>query len=125
MKQFHFYDASTGLLHSSSIVINAASDNEASARKNCPAGHNIIEGVFDPLSQRIDVATGEVIDYQPPQPSPDIAARLAARAAALATIDQLEGKGIRSMRELALGAPGAQERLAAIDAQIAALRASL
>src|SRR5713226_2339134 len=54
MRQFHFYDAS-GLLHSNSIVVNAP-DHEAVAQKNCPAGHKVVEGVFDPLCQRIDDA---------------------------------------------------------------------
>lgn len=32
-----------------------------------------IIGVYDPLSQRVDVVTGLVVDYQPPRPSPDYA----------------------------------------------------
>jgi hypothetical protein len=81
-----------------------------------------------------------LIDHQPPAPdadhvwddtakrwqlSPDIAAKQGARAAALATIGQLEAKGIRAMREAALGIAGAQDRLTALDVAIVAQRASL
>jgi hypothetical protein len=139
MRRFHFYDAVTGVLNQNCVVINAPNADVAAAG-NCPPGHKTIEGTFDYLSQAVDVTTGQVIAYQPPQPTPDyewnatdlrwrltaaVAAKQQASAAALAAIETLEGKGIRAMRELALGMAGAQERVAAIDAQIATLRENL
>lgn len=47
------------------------------------------------------------------------------RRHALAEIDALERRQLRAMRELALGQPGAIERLQAIDDEITALRATL
>lgn len=47
------------------------------------------------------------------------------RLHAQALIEGLEAKQPRALRELALGYDGAKERLDAIDAQIAALRADL
>jgi hypothetical protein len=82
----------------------------------------------------------KIIDYQPPAPSADhewnpdtkrwqlsasVQAEQQGRALVLQQIAALESKGIRAMRELALDQPGAKERVAAIDSQIAALRASL
>lgn len=75
---------------------------------NTPPGYVAIEGVYDHLSQRIDIATGIVVDYQPPAP-PDTAmasytwdvpskrwlatATLAAvQAEALIAIDQAAGE---------------------------------
>lgn len=140
MTQFHFYDQNTGLLHGNSIVLNAPEDNDATLMRNCPIGHKPVQGNLHPLTQRVDIATGQVIDYQPPAPSVDhewnadtkrwqlsaaVVATAEARTVALAAIVSLETQGIRSMRELALGLPGAQERVTAIDAQIAKLRLSL
>lgn len=38
---------------------------------NIAAGLGCVMGEYDALSQRIDVITGQVVDYQPPQPSSD------------------------------------------------------
>jgi hypothetical protein len=94
-----------------------------------------------PRQAKLDALWANVlVDYQPPAPSADhewdgetkrwrlsaaTTAKAQARAAALVAIAALETQGIRPMRELTLGLPGAQERLASIDSQIAALRASL
>jgi hypothetical protein len=111
--------------------------SDAPAPINFPDGHGVIEGIYDHLRKRVDIATGELVDYQPPQPSTDhewnaetkrwqlnaaAQGKIDAHADALGRIAALEAQGIRSMRELALGQPGAQDRLAAIDAQIAGLR---
>jgi hypothetical protein len=140
MRQFHFYDASTGLFHSSSVVINAPFGHEETAQKNCPAGHNIIEGVFDPLCQRVDLATGQVIDYQPPAPSTDhewnsaakrwelspaAQSKAEARAAASARIAELEASQHRHVRDLLLGSLSARPRLQAIGDEITKLTADL
>lgn len=38
---------------------------------NTPRGYVPIEGEYDRLSQRVDLETGKVVDYQPPQPDND------------------------------------------------------
>jgi hypothetical protein len=108
---------------------------------NTPPDHIPIEGDhYDPMTQRVDVATGKVIDHIPPKPSddyewngisrrwelrPEITARQQARKAALGRITELELKALRALREHALGKPGAHERLSAIDTEISDLRALL
>lgn len=136
MKMFSFWHTDTGLFNGQTF---ATTNNDAVAL-NTPADHIAIEGAHDHLSQRVDITTGQVIDYQPPAPSPDYEWnidtkrwQLSAAAqskidnhnSALAQILELEAKGARAMRELALGATGVQQRLADIDTQITALRSNL
>ncbi|HEY6451673.1 MAG TPA: hypothetical protein VIX87_03660 [Steroidobacteraceae bacterium] len=68
----HFYDAATGLFTGVSIHTNLT--NPKAVKKfiadNTPRGHGGYVGYIDPLSQKIDVATGNIVDYRPPQPSP-------------------------------------------------------
>jgi hypothetical protein len=134
-----FYHKKTGLLHGLSII---ASDPDAIAL-NTPPDHLVIdhplEGALDPLCHRVDVATGEVVPYQPPQPSVDhewdietrrwklnaaFAARQAQRTDALAQIRTLEAAQARPHRELTLDPANveARKRLESIEGQIAALR---
>jgi hypothetical protein len=62
MSQFHFYDSSTGQLHPNAIVINAPPEDQAlTAQRNCPTGYKVLEGIVDPLSQYVDVASGTVL----------------------------------------------------------------
>jgi len=138
MKHFHYYDERTGVLHGDTLAINANAGHKEAAAANCPPGHKPIEGHFDPLSQRVDVATGQVIDYQPEQPSndhewdaqvkrwrlnPEMAAAAEARRTTLAKIRELEAGQARAVREAVL--TGDPTRLAAIEAQIAELRRQL
>lgn len=63
MSTWHFYEKTTGLL----------SGREYSGYGdlldlNTPEGMAAIEGRYDHLSKRVDLATGEVVDYQPPAP---------------------------------------------------------
>jgi len=66
MRHFHFYDLSTGRLLSKSMT----APDETVLAANTPAGAAAIEGRFDRESQRVDLVTLEVADWQPPQPSP-------------------------------------------------------
>lgn len=112
--------------------------------RNVPAGQAYKLGRFDKFSQRVDLETGEVVDYQPPSPGVDYewrqnvadgrprwvktdaaAARDSAHSAAINRIDELERRQLRAMRELALGQSDAQPRLKAIDDEITSLRADL
>lgn len=89
----------------------------SSLERNTPPDHVAIEGALDHLSQRVDVTTGSVVDYQPPQPSPDhewnatakrwrkkaeAVRRQSLRDNARATIDAIESKQGRAMREALL-----------------------
>lgn len=139
MRRFHFYHAETGLLHHSCVSINTP-EAEKVAALNCPEGHSPIEGELDPRSHRVDIATGEVIEYQPPAPTADHewnadAKRWQLSAAALgklnrsnaarARIAQLENSQHRHVREHCLGIAGAAEKLKAIDDEIFSLRSQL
>lgn len=131
-KTFHFYDPATGLFSGRSY-----SGPEDGLIDNTPVGLSSIEGDVDHASQRVNLATGEIEDYQPPSPGADFAweaqskrwaltdraARAAhKRAKAKASIEALEKSQGRALRELALGKPGASDRLAEIDAAITILR---
>jgi len=136
MKIWSMYDPATGLFLGRTFA--ATEDSHVATNT---ADHEVaIEGSFDHLSHRVDLATGAVVDYQPPQPSSDhewnaaskrwqltaaVAAKQAARAAALGQIAMLEASQHRAVREAALGDPAAAATLKAIDDQIKALRAQL
>lgn len=61
-----FYDAATGTFSRGRIVCSPAQ-----LAANTPHGCVPIAGAFDPLSQRVDIGTGQVVDYQPPAPTDD------------------------------------------------------
>jgi hypothetical protein len=129
-----FYHSITGVFHPRHVM---SSDPETIAA-NTPPEHVAIDGDhFDPFTQKVDVKTGQIVDQLPPAPSPDhewssasrrwqlkadVVARQRAHRDALARIRQLEVKGMRALREHALGKPGAKHRLQSIDQQIAQLR---
>lgn len=182
MKHYRYYDELTGLFYPA--LIKATDPRDAQA--GIPAGHHIIEGAFDHLSQKVDVgkASAEkeahkaanrdivesrrekfaslnhgaivfieppepffmptpdvVVDYQPPQPSPEhewnaearrwvlsatAGQRQEARVAALARIEHLEREVQPSLlRAVALGQEGAREKLSALDAEVAQLRTAI
>jgi hypothetical protein len=99
-----------------------------------PAGYGFAEGSYDHLSQRLDLATGQVVDYQPPRPDddhewtetdadgtplrrwtlkPKVAERRARKAAASARIAELAAKEGRAIREHLLGIVPTEEDRAA------------
>ena len=132
-----FYHCETGIFNGRHLMVS----DPSMIPLNTPPDHIAIEGDhYDPLTQRVDVATGKVVDHIPPQPSadhewnsisrrwqlrPEITAKQQARQAALGRITELELKALRALREHALGKPGAHARLAAIDTEISALREAL
>jgi hypothetical protein len=138
MRAVSFYHKVTGVLHAVQVI---ASSDEVVAL-NTPPEHLAIEGHHDPLSKRVDVTTGAVVEHQPPAPStdhawndetkrwalkPEIAVAQARRAAALTQIATLEASQQRAMRELLidLNDATAKQRLLDIDEQIGALRSGL
>ena len=63
MSEWTFYAPESGL-----FVGRAFSGPREDLAANTPSGLKAIEGRFDHLSQRVDFATGKVVDYQPPAP---------------------------------------------------------
>lgn len=130
-----FYDPATGALTGRTYA-----GPESLLALNTPPGHHALKGHHDHLSKRVDLQSGAVVDWQPPQPSPDhqwdqqsrrwqlsasAQERQAARAEALERIAALEAAQHRAVRELLLELasehPGLN-RLQEIDTQIAQLR---
>src|ERR1700727_8531 len=68
----HFYDAKTGLFTGVSIhtTLTEPTAVKEFVAENTPAGHGSYIGYVDALSQKIDLSTGQIVDYKPPQPSP-------------------------------------------------------
>jgi hypothetical protein len=137
-----FYRLDTGMFTGQKLF--AASQHTES---NTPTGCGVIEGDFDHLSQRVDLTTGQVVDWQPAPPAEDgfytwawdTATRrwvstpteatlyLEERARIIAAIVALEATQDRPTRELALDPNNdvSRAKLTLINSQIAALRAGL
>lgn len=138
MKTFSFYHKDSGAI--APTVFSTDDDSLQHLANNTPPDHIAIEGKYDHLSSRFNVANGAVEDYQPPAPSADhewnaatkrwqfkseIAAKIEARRAALAEIVRLEDRSLRCMREMLLGDTMAVTRLKSIDDEIKKARAFL
>jgi hypothetical protein len=140
---YHLYDTSTGLFAGQSFHTNDADPVSAAAfaRSNTPAGHAVYEGaVADHQSQRVDIESGKLVEYQPPAPGGDhewhedtkrwrrtneAQARIDGRAAALARISALVDSQHQFVREHLLGVTTSLERLSAIHAEISKLNGEL
>lgn len=133
MYTWHFARMSDGIFTGESFSASRRSRIEG----NVPDGLVAVENVRDWLSQRVDVETGEIVDYQPPQPSfdhewnaeirrwvlkPEVVAAQTRRAAARSRIDELERKQARRVRELLAES---DPQLKALDNEIAQQRAIL
>ena len=136
MRSVSFYHKDTGIIADRRMVF---SDPDAISL-NTPVDHIVIDGHHDHLCRRVNVETGELIDYQPPQPSPDhewdvttkrwninaeIQERQQKQLRASAELDRLEKKAIRMLIEITLGDLTQLSRLTALNAQIAKLREDL
>lgn len=71
MRRHSLFDVKTGLFVGRIFATNIGADHEhaAALAANTPAGMGAVEGMHDHLSRRIDIHTGEIVDYQPPPPS--------------------------------------------------------
>jgi len=133
MKAHTVYDAATGVLLR--VVMCPESQLAANVREKEAS----IEGDFDTQSNRVDLKTGEVVDYQPPQPSPDFewdedvkrwklsesaVAVMVADGDARTAIKDQEATSLRAIRELLLNPDNTEARakLQAVDDAIAAER---
>ncbi|HWW21227.1 MAG TPA: hypothetical protein VNZ06_10510 [Steroidobacteraceae bacterium] len=136
IKTFSLYEAATGLFTGKRLQC----DEDGLVEARLPPGTLAIEGAFDQMSQRVDLATGKIVAYHPLAPSPDHEWNAASkrwqvkkgaresegrRAVVFARIHALETSQGRAIREATLGDPAAMKRLKEIDAEIAALRAEL
>lgn len=126
-----FYDPATGELTGRTF-----SGPESLLEVNTPNGHAAVEGCHDRLARRVDLATGDVVPWQPPQPTADhewhaelerwvLNAAAVKRLGTLDRIVELERSQHRAMREAVLGSATARDRLLEIDQAIAALRSQL
>lgn len=61
-----YYDLATGLFLPGSQLHSTL----AALANNTPEGHGAMEGVFDRFKHRVDLETGEVIEYVTPRPGP-------------------------------------------------------
>jgi hypothetical protein len=135
--KFHSYDTVTGLLTGNSF---SCSDHTVVPDEINGLSWHQSDGQIDHLSQKIDIDTGTIVDYQPEKPSdehewntdvkrwalmPAVVAAKQARVAAIAEIAALEAKQPRAMREYALGDTTSVRRLKDIDDRIAVLRKQL
>jgi hypothetical protein len=113
MKTWSFYSEHDGIFVDRKIRANV----ERIALANAPPGCIAIEGDYDRLTQRVDIATGEVIGYQPPRPDddhewderserwvlrPEIAAWERSRQAALAELESIDAKRSRALSDQVL-----------------------
>lgn len=138
MKRWSFYSQITGELTGRTF----AASNPAALERNTPAHCGAVEGEHDHLSRRVDLASGQVVDFQPPSPGPDhewnegsrrwvkradVLARESENVQIMHEIEQLERAADRPLREIALDGNNATAltRLRAIDERIALLRAKL
>ena len=64
MKTWHFYALATGLIDPGRRFTGDAAD----APLHAPPGHAPLADVLDAEAQRVDLASGELVDYQPPAP---------------------------------------------------------
>jgi hypothetical protein len=141
----HFYDSKTGLFTGVSLHTNLTDPKAVKTfiAKSTPRGHGSYVGYVDALSQKMDVATGQLVDYKPPQPSPkhewnpttkrwqrQVGLK---RSAALARIAELEKGQHRTVRETLIRAchavdaikeslaPGSPQVREAVDSMYASL----
>lgn len=134
-RTYSLYDTATGLFTGKQVQ-----SSDSGLQIAPPAGIAALEGSYDPLSQRVDRASGQIVDYQPPAPSEEhewdagkkrwrvsSAVRESAgrRTQVLGQIQTLEANQHRALREATLGDPVALKRLMEIDAAIDELRKEL
>jgi hypothetical protein len=138
-RRWHFYDLQTGL-----FIGRSHGGDERSLALNMPEGVGAMEHVADWQSQRVDLETGELVDWQPPPPSSDhewieatrrwerkadLVAQEVESGKAAAAIESAERQQARAVREALLDLlpkdHPARERLAAADEAIAAERRKL
>ena len=120
MNTWTFYSAASGEFEPGVFI-----GSDEALQANLQPGVLAMPGTFDYRTQRVDTQTGEVVAHAW-QPDP-VAAAHAERAALVQRIRALEDSAARPLRELLLDPTdaAARARLAAVNAQIAALRGQM
>jgi hypothetical protein len=114
MKVWHVYDLTTGVFCGRSL----RSRNTQDLAMNIPDGFGVRDDVSDWESQRVDIATQQIVDYQPPAPDefhewnikskrweliPSRQQQLADDVAARQQLEELDRKALRALLEDKLG----------------------
>lgn len=126
MRRWSFYDLETGEF----VGREFCSSNEADIESSMPSGCGAIEGRHDPLTERVDLETMQIVAWRNAKRIAAVERRdvvLGARS----RIASLEARQMRAMREDRLRPDDRdpsdnktpRERLQEIDDEIAALRA--
>lgn len=99
MTTWHIYSLETGIFTGQSVT-----GDDATLAANVPDGCGGAADVIDWASQRVDLATGAVIDWQPPAPADDAMRTWAWHAGAKRWIDQptLAARRAQRMQEVQL-----------------------
>lgn len=115
MKEFSQYDTATGLF--TSQIVTGIEAPQATP------GYDWKEGAFDHVRQRVEIPSGEVVEYV--APPADDARRVKRRAQAM--IEQLERRQLRPLRELTRDPANrtARLRIDELDIEISKLRSQL
>ncbi len=112
MRRVSFYHRETGLFNGTHLTVSGPE----MVRLNTPADHIAIDGHHDALSRRVDVATGQVVDYRPaPNVDREKAAAAAIVQARTAELERLSGPLVR---RLVLGDESARAALQAIEDEV-------
>jgi hypothetical protein len=114
-----FYNPATGEIHTRTF-----SGSTKLLALNTPPGTVAIEGSFNHRTQRVDVRTGNVVDYQP---GIDAVRDELLKQQAQDRIDALEAAQLRPIRELLIDPADAtaKQRIIEIETEITTLRARL
>lgn len=67
MRTWHFYRLADGTLTGRTVTLDDS--DEALLQANTPAGCAVVADVADWMAQRVDLATGALVDWQPPAPA--------------------------------------------------------
>jgi hypothetical protein len=126
IRRWSFFDLSTGEFRGRRF----SAPDDRDLQRNTPTGCGTMEGSYDPISQRVDLDTGRVVEWENTK-LVDAKARRDASLGARVRIKQLEDQQGRIIREDVLRpderADGKlpRERLQEIDDEIASLRVML
>ena len=135
--RWSFYNLTTG--HFTGRQFSCSAHDKKTLRLNTPKGSGAIVGDHDHLSRKVNLTTGNVVNYRPPKPdinhewnrvakrwilNEKVREQRHREKQAQASIEKLERQQLRPIRELMLNPDDAdvKQRLADIDSKIQLLR---
>lgn len=71
MTEWHLYSLDDGRLLGRSFSAPGTDADDEDVALNTPAGCGVVAGVSDWQSQKVDLDTGRLVDFQPPPPADD------------------------------------------------------